>query len=255
MVETLFVTLLKIILYLALIPALLGTILVVINRDTKKNVVIYFGYRAQIVGGCIGIIIHETSHLLMALLFRHHIKSFRLLRFPNQNSEDQSLGYVNHTWNQKSFYQRTGNLFIGIAPIIGNTLVILALSKVLVPTILTSVQNFVADHFISLNLATSSTTNSFVTWQFIVWLLLLINICIGGFDLSPADMNNSAMGLISFTILVVVISVIVALTGFSTGFVAGLQSFFLPIDLAMLFALLISGLINLIIRGAGKVWR
>lgn len=67
-----------------------------------------------------GVVIHELSHLTVALIFRHHIVSFCLW----QISEDGILGYVNREYNPKSYYQRLGNFFISLAPILGICLTI-----------------------------------------------------------------------------------------------------------------------------------
>ncbi|MGY0276604.1 hypothetical protein [Limosilactobacillus fermentum] len=75
---------------------------------------------AQVIGGGIGIIIHELSHLIVALLFRHQIKGVALLRIPRPNDGDTSLGYVQHAGQTTSLYQRSGNFFIGVAPLIGD---------------------------------------------------------------------------------------------------------------------------------------
>jgi hypothetical protein len=57
--------------------------------------------------------LHELSHAFACLLFGHKITGFRLVSF------DGGLGgYVNHTWNTKSLYQRFGVFFIAIAPLL-----------------------------------------------------------------------------------------------------------------------------------------
>ncbi len=57
--------------------------------------------------------IHELSHALACLVFRHKITGIRLVSF------DGGLGgYVNHSWNAKSLYQRLGLFFIAIAPLL-----------------------------------------------------------------------------------------------------------------------------------------
>ena len=122
-------------LYLLLIPLLFGSALSLVSHRNKSLVVIYFGFFAQVIGGGIGIIIHELSHLIVALLFRHQIKGVALLRIPRPNDGDTSLGYVQHAWQTTSLYQRSGNFFIGVAPLIGGTVALVALTRWLVPPI------------------------------------------------------------------------------------------------------------------------
>ena len=89
-------------LYLLLIPLLFGSALSLVSHRNKSLVVIYFGFFAQVIGGGVGIIIHELSHLIVALLFRHQIKGVALLRIPRPNDGDTSLGYVQHAWQTTS---------------------------------------------------------------------------------------------------------------------------------------------------------
>lgn len=249
MLQTIASTFGQIILYLIIIPSVLGAGLVFANLSSKRQVVTYFGFSAQIIAGWFGIVIHEASHLLMALLFGHHITSFRLVRSPNRNDpSDNSLGYVNHTWNQHNFYQKVGNVFIGIAPIIGNTIAIYFITKWLLPSSLTSWQTLITDHdFIS----PTQITPTYGFWGFIIWILVVINICLGGFDLSPADLKNSSLGLISLLVLLVLVTVIASLFGWNTSLVTLIQSIMVPFITAMLFALLIAVVTTLVLRIIG----
>jgi len=73
--------------------------------------------------------VHEASHLLSAILFRHKIKGFSLF------SPDDSgrLGYVEHAYDPQSLYQRIGCFFVGIAPVIMGCLVLFGLTKFFLP--------------------------------------------------------------------------------------------------------------------------
>ncbi|MFZ2352803.1 hypothetical protein [Paucilactobacillus nenjiangensis] len=234
-------------LYVAIFPIIFGTFLVLVNHNSKKITANYFGYNAQIWMGFIGIAIHESSHLIMALIFRHKIEKFRLVRFPKKNDpDDQALGYVSHSFNRSNFYQRLGNLFIGIAPIIGNTIVIWLLSKWLVPNALSSWQTYVSTQSISdLSLFSDS---PYGIIGIIIWILVLINICVGGFDLSRSDLNSSLSGVVFFIIVMAVISLIMTFITQTVDIATTLQSFMLPLYSAMVLAIIISTLTNLILR-------
>lgn len=65
--------------------------------------------------GWLGTAVHELGHALFAILFRHKITAINLF---NIKSKDGKLGYVNHSYNRRSHYQRIGNFFIGIGPIL-----------------------------------------------------------------------------------------------------------------------------------------
>lgn len=65
--------------------------------------------------GWLGTAVHELGHALFAILFRHKITAINLF---NIKAKDGKLGYVNHSYNRRSHYQRIGNFFIGIGPIL-----------------------------------------------------------------------------------------------------------------------------------------
>lgn len=78
--------------------------------------------------GWLGTIIHELGHAFFCIVFRHKIKKIRLF---NYDPKSGSLGYINHSYNPNSTYQRIGNFFIGIGPILFASIVIYSLSRYL----------------------------------------------------------------------------------------------------------------------------
>jgi len=69
----------------------------------------------------LGCSVHELSHAFFALIFGHKINDVELFK-PNNNGE--SLGHVNHSYNKKSIYQKIGNFFIGISPLLAGGIVL-----------------------------------------------------------------------------------------------------------------------------------
>lgn len=67
--------------------------------------------------GAFGVMFHETSHLIAALIFRHKITDIALFR-PVSGKEDGVLGYVHHSYSRASRWQCVGNFFIGTAPMV-----------------------------------------------------------------------------------------------------------------------------------------
>jgi hypothetical protein len=65
--------------------------------------------------GWLGTAVHELGHAIFALIFRHKITKINLFNIKADNGQ---LGFVNHSYNPKSTYQRIGNFFIGIGPIL-----------------------------------------------------------------------------------------------------------------------------------------
>lgn len=215
--------------YLILVPMLLGGCLSLISRRNKQLIVNLWGTKAQIFLGGLGIIIHELSHSLVALLFGHRITKVQLLHFPNPaDPGDNSLGSVDHQWNDRSFYQRVGNVFIGVAPIIGNVAALISLTNWLMPGLLSLFSSTAAP--LNLTLGRS-----------ILWLFLVTNISIGGFDLSSADLKNSASGLLALFTAILAVSLIISLlapTTFFTWLQPWLSQFYLALGISLVFALI-----------------
>jgi len=78
--------------------------------------------------GWLGCSIHELSHAFFALIFGHKIKEMVLFE---PNSKGESLGHVSHSYNKKSIYQKIGNFFIGIGPLLAGGLVLLLINLML----------------------------------------------------------------------------------------------------------------------------
>lgn len=80
--------------------------------------------------GLIGTPVHEGAHALACLLFGHRIVEVRLFSL---DPDDGVLGYVRHSYNPKSFYQRLGNFFIGTAPIVVISLLLAFVAYLVLP--------------------------------------------------------------------------------------------------------------------------
>ncbi|AVK63541.1 hypothetical protein C5Z26_05225 [Lactobacillus sp. CBA3606] len=238
------------------IPALFAWVLTLINRQTKAHLVSRFGINSQVYLGCLGIIIHELSHLIMAVIFRHGIQSIRLIKRPHLhqttgNPDDLALGYVNHTWRQGNYYQMIGNLFIGVAPIFGCTASLLGLDAWLFPGLSRAILTLAATpknpnwHGSWTALTTAETS----WWQLGLLLILTILIVIGGFDLSPADYQNSALGLMSTVILIIVFTTIITLLdGQATAIFTSIITFGFTIAIILSYALVVSLIVLIITR-------
>ena len=81
-----------------------------------------FGLRAyMLLLGWPGTLVHELSHSLAGLAFGHQIESFNVHLLGGQ---DGKAGSVRLKHNPDSYYQRSGNFFIAMAPIFGCAAVI-----------------------------------------------------------------------------------------------------------------------------------
>lgn len=95
-------------------------------------------YAPQIVNysGIIGTPVHELSHAAMCIVFRHKIKKIKLFGIDKRNG---TLGYVQHSFNPRNLWQRIGNFFIGIAPVVSGSFVILLLMLLFLPSVFSQV--------------------------------------------------------------------------------------------------------------------
>ena len=84
------------------------------------------GGAAYLLFGWLGTAVHETGHALFCLLFGHRITGLKLFDFAPR---DGTRGHVSHTFDPANPWQQVGNFFIGIAPILFGTLVIVAAAR------------------------------------------------------------------------------------------------------------------------------
>lgn len=132
-----------------------------------------------------GIIIHELSHLITALIFGHKITSFNLFHLPDQ---DGGRGYVNHSYNN-SLYQKLGNCYIAIAPAITLTTLNLLDLYYLYNSI------FINHHF---------------SW-WIVFGIVFIATTINGAIISSADWDGFKSGIVSFIVTTFLLAIIITI--------------------------------------------
>ena len=228
------------------IPVLAVIALTYINRNSKQRLAQRLGAKSIIYVSGLGVIVHELSHLLVALLFGHHINSFRLL-ITDVPDDGGALGYVNHSWNKKNYYQFLGNALIGTTPIFGCTLTLILLTRFLVPGFYQWGLQYLGN---ILGLATPANVpagsgNWLLT---IIWVILSINITIGGFDLSDADLKST---LPAFGTLLVIISLVLFLM-IKLGMAVTIHHYLLILltwfALVMVLSFTWSILVNLLVR-------
>jgi len=89
---------------------------------TARMSVRFWGRNLFLYGfGWLGCSVHELSHAFFAIIFGHKINEIELFK-PASNGE--SLGHVSHSYNKKSIYQKIGNFFIGISPLLSGGIVL-----------------------------------------------------------------------------------------------------------------------------------
>jgi hypothetical protein len=199
-----------------------GLLLYFISRSTRKafsnsghsKLDIYFT-------GWIGTPVHEMGHAVFCILFRHQITDIKLY---SPNSQDGTLGYVNHSFNSKSFYQRIGGFFIGTGPILFGSFVLYLLiwfclpnyrqiSEIISKADLTDsgIFDLIKNTGRMLSTGTSLLFNIFSPENFgkpIFWLFIYLTFCISShMQLSPSDLKTMGTGILTILLFFLMINV------------------------------------------------
>lgn len=165
--------------------------------------------------GIIGTPIHELSHALFCVIFLHKITEIKLFQI---NSEDGTLGYVNHSYNRRNIYHLIGNFFIGVAPILIGTLLLTLLLKLMVPevfdSILDSINVFVKSSYDSFSISNffKMIGNIFISFfkgvtNWLWWIYFLICFFIAlHMNLSKADLKGTIIAIPFIIIIFVIIN-------------------------------------------------
>lgn len=203
-----------------------GLILYIFSRFTRITYVKSAGQKLDILfTGWIGTPVHELGHAIFCILFRHKITEIKLYA---PNAEDGAIGYVNHSYNPNSTYQKIGNFFIGIGPIIFGALVLYATFFYLVPnmsqifasieaqsqTLVDGVRGNYSEAIAAVWATTQTTlkgllkAENFADYKF--WIFLYLAICISShMQLSPPDIKGAKGGLISLVVFFLVLNLII----------------------------------------------
>lgn len=196
-----------------------------VENKSNRTMQLRFGKKAVITTGIIGTTIHEFSHYIMCKLFRHKVQSIKW--FSISVSDDRELGYVSHSYNRKSIYQRVGNFFIGVAPILVGTLILIGFFYILLPESFNNIYSEIniKDYVIGIGNFNIIGLISVLYNNFILiisnlfsfenltsirfWIYLFIAISISThMSLSKADLKNSLDGIFFIFLLSIIVSTI-----------------------------------------------
>lgn len=251
---------------------LIGFVVSLINRYFYRLV----NYnRAVCLGtGLLGTPIHELSHAAMCVVFGHKIEKMRLFQADDENGV---LGYVQHSYNPKKLWHVIGNYFIGIAPIVCGSAVILLLTSWLLPhsfddmiDAIEDFANFKGDIFsgawfeafweVFCGFILAIVTASFADWE--IWVFLVFAMCIAlHMNLSGADIKNALPSIPILAILLFIVNLVLSLIsgslyrdylegiGYVGGFLSGTMLLAVVLSLAYLVvAFAIKAVLSLIFR-------
>ncbi|MFH1759520.1 MAG: hypothetical protein ABIA63_00330 [bacterium] len=145
--------------------------LIILSALQEKRLWDIGGYRLVLSVAWIGTPIHELSHLLAAIIFRHRIKEIKLFK---PDPKTGGLGYVTHSYDTGSLYQSViGNFVIALAPFIGGIAVLYLLVKLLAPSFSLSGINVPVIHHLTIyNFLLPGSYVRFIqsSWDFFVYL-------------------------------------------------------------------------------------
>ena len=255
-------------LFTVVVVVVLG-LLIALCRRAFCAIVGKNGSKILLTTGIIGTPIHELSHALMCLIFGHKINKIKLY---DPKSENGTLGYVAHSYNRKNPYHQIGNFFIGTAPILCGSGVLLLLMALLIP----ETNETIAAELRSIGFSANDFGEYFGSfWRIIAalfdfsnmidlrwWIFLVLAFSISThMELSPADVRGSLIGALFIAVLLLAIDAILYVISLSAleAVTAALASFsiyvvgFLAISgifslLMVAFALIIKGIVKLVRR-------
>jgi apolipoprotein N-acyltransferase len=158
----------------------------------------------------LGTSVHELSHAFFALVFGHKITEIVLFE---PNKDGASLGHVNHSYNKKSIYNKIGNFFIGIGPVLASGMVLFFATWLIfnynmsqnspfrMTTEIFSNFSVLKQNGIALTNGLITfyslvfSTNSITWWKIILYIYILYSIG-SSMTLSPSDVKSAVSGFL-----------------------------------------------------------
>ena len=191
-----------------------GFILYLLSSITRRIFAKTLGAKTELyITGWIGTPIHELSHALFCIIFNHQINDIKLF-----TTKSDTIGYVLHSYDSRSWYQQIGNFFIGVGPIIIGALIVYFLFLLLAPElkenvfsvnidydksagILNMIYSGISNIFISiLNIFSNIIKNIFASQSYKnigFWIFIYLSISIAShMELSPADISHAWKGML-----------------------------------------------------------
>lgn len=191
-----------------------GFILYLLSSMTRRIFAKTLGAKTELyITGWIGTPIHELSHALFCIIFNHQINDIKLF-----TTKSDTIGYVLHSYDSRSWYQQIGNFFIGVGPIIIGALIVYFLFLLLAPElkenifsvnidydksagILNMIYRGISNIFISiLNIFSNIIKNIFASQSYKkigFWIFIYLSISIAShMELSPADISHAWKGML-----------------------------------------------------------
>ena len=257
-----FLPLLLISLFCPILPLVLCGLLVFLFEKLFLKMTGGFGRGLLFATAMIGTPVHELSHAIMCLPFGHKITKLCLW---SPKAPDGVFGYVEHSYRKSNLWHVFGNMFIGVAPIIGGLGIITLIMRICFPeTLFTYYSSALSTSALSdipsmllgcIKMIPSMITESSVPlYGKIIGGVLMLSVCMH-ISLSPEDVKGGLGSLLIYSVICILLTVIFYLIGGSVavGYAAALISWvFFVLSLYMvvfacIFVLLALGLVVFLI--------
>lgn len=213
---------------LLLLPLVIfGLLFSMMKKSCYRNIRKSIGYFGTLLFGIIGVPIHELSHLLMCILFRHTVTEVSLFR-PSKGRYDNILGFVKHKYNKSSLYQTAGCFFIGIAPMVIGSSIIVFIINIIFPSIIDNLVSFQNFQDLQLSFLTNTIFNNtklilttifqvsnFTNIYFWVSVYIIVSITLH-MTISKADFDNALSGFALLEIIIFIFALLSNILGLKT---------------------------------------
>ena len=177
----------------------LSGVIIYCLRRIFVNMAGELGTAVELATSIVGTPVHESGHAIFCLIFGHKILEFKPYK---PNPQDGMLGYVCHVWDKTNWYQKAGNFFIGVAPIIlGMSVMAVALRLLLPDTFNTILESsFYSGEGMRFTIDFKGIVSEFIDVKNFVnykwWIFIAITACLSFHtDLSGEDVKLSLNGL------------------------------------------------------------
>lgn len=221
---------------------ILGFVIGWLNRRSTNYIYKAFGKPGLYITSCIGTPIHEFGHYIMCKVFMHRVVEVKWF-IPSAVGRGGTLGYVKHS-SGNSLYQRLGSFFIGIGPLFVGSIIIIALSKFLIPDTFNTILNMINIHeykFIDI-IKTIFSIENVSNYKFWIFIILAVSIS-SHMSLSKPDIENSYFGAVSLLIVNMIVAFIFINLKMDTNLIIK----FIYVYNSIFIALLSIGIISILI--------
>jgi len=222
---------------------------------TQRRLAERFGWKSVLWTGWLGTPIHELSHAFMCRVFQHRVDEIALFE---PDRESGRLGYVKHSFQTGNWYQELGNLFIGIAPLLGGSIVLAILLWLFYPEAAHSaIESTRAEDglgamekmvtIVTALVGSIVSIGNLATIRF--WTFIYLVLCVGS-HMAPSgsDYRGASRGVYVFGGFAIAAVLLMAIAGIDSGkMVSGMVATFGPLFAIFGLTIVLCGIATVIV--------